>query len=192
MESTISWATNRLALLSWRMLKSKILFGFCLLIVCRGSAQINSSQHPSVLSLHVVLYDFQKEGVFTGANKDAGLGVSFLQGINQRYDYVIQANLAYTDSVSKSFRRTTGKKAVVQLDLSIRTRLFTPIKRFNPFIQSGFGLSYFQSYTATFFSFGPGFEFTYKDIFLKSSFQYRLPFTANLNTHFFYTIGIED
>jgi OOP family OmpA-OmpF porin len=162
-----------------------LFFSFC------ASSQTSVFRHPTTLGIHFNLYDFTQHQVFGDfARMDPGFGIRFLHGLSTQLDYAVNVDGAFADSVSKTMSRTNEKKLLLSTSFSLRARLFKAMKLFQPYLQAGFGTSFFQAKGAAFAVGGPGIALNYKGIFFETFLSYRQSFLKNLSSHYVYTIGI--
>lgn len=156
-----------------------------------SSSQQRVYKHPSTLGIHFILNDFGQNNKYGEiSNMDAGLSFGYLKGISRHLDWTINFTGSFPDSVSKNISVTNKKSLLLQSDFAIRARLLGKQNWFNPFLQTGVGVSIYTSKFGAYFLIGPGVEFNYKDVFLITSFQYRGSLSYNLDNHFFYSIGV--
>lgn len=165
------------------------LFYFLISFIQSFSQSTNYVRQSSI-GVHFILNDFKNKSVFGKASAaDAGLSLNYLKGFGSHFDYSINLTTSFPDSISKKLS-SNEKSLLLQSDFSFRARLLGRQHWINPFIQSGFGLGFYHSQPVSYFLFGSGVEFNYKDVYFTTSVQYRPSISNKLNNHYFYSIGI--
>jgi OOP family OmpA-OmpF porin len=166
--------------------------GMCALIISslRVHSQAIFDKHPATLGINITLYDFKNSSPLKKWDDlDPGISAIYLHGINKHFDFQASLHGAFPDSTSKN--NTSVKQSFLfQSDVSLRTRLFSPYKVFQPFILSGIGGSFHQNSFGSYFLIAPGIELRYKTVFLTLSASYHVSLTDNLNNHYKYSIGV--
>jgi OmpA-OmpF porin, OOP family len=146
--------------------------------------------HVSTLGVNFILNDFENGSAFNQLSKaDPGLSISFLKGIDRHLDYLVSLSGSFPDSISRH-AGTNEKSLLLQGEISIHARLLAKENWFNPYLQAGAGMGTYQGGLHSYFLLGPGIELAYKDVYLTMSFQYRPSFSDNLNSHFYYSLGV--
>lgn len=172
------------------MLKIAFASLFCFLFF-HGICQKQSYKHPSALGIHFTLYDFKNSKPLKKLNdNDKGLSLSYLKGINNHLDWQITVSGLFPDSIMKKNIAGSEKSLLLQGDFAIRTRLRDNDRLFQPYVLTGTGLSYYQNNVSGYLLAGPGIELGFKDVYIQINAQYRLSLSNNLNSHFFYSMGI--
>jgi len=164
---------------------------FALIFSLFATAQQSVYRHPTTLGLQFNLYDFSQNQAFGDfAQMSPGFGIRFVHGLSSRFDYAVDLDGAFADSVSKTMPQTSEKKLLLVSSFSLRARLFKKMTLLQPYLQAGIGGSLFQSKGSAFAAFGPGLAISYKGFFLETSFSYRQSFIDNLRSHYVYTVGL--
>ena len=163
---------------------------FFLLTHLHPFLQTTSQKHPTTLGIHFTLNDFSNSGLLGNKSKvDAGLSVSYLEGISNHLDWQLGVTGSFPDSLSYT-TINSEKRLLLQSDLALRFRLFKQSQSLQPFFISGGGLSYRNPNFGTYILLGPGIEFNYRDVYFLLNAQYRIAVSNNLNNHYHYSIGI--
>jgi len=170
---------------------AKPLVLICLILLyAKGFTQTSSLKHPSTIGIHFILNDFKNSSLLGRVpNMDAGLSLGYLHGLSSRFDYTVSLAGSFPDSISEHLG-SNEKSLFLQSDFSLRARLLGKTNWINPFAQAGLGIATYRSNLASYLLIGPGIEFNYKDVYLTTSFQYRVSLSNKLNNHYFYSIGI--
>ena len=178
------------------MLKKLFLFFLLFLLVALPSlfSQVrNYLQQPS-LGVHLVLNSFTyKDSGQTFHNQGRsrfGLAIDYLQGITPHLDLDATVSGSFLDYPGKS-QGSENKHLLTEADLSLREKLFPASTRWNPFLKTGLGFSYFLSSFGLFIPAGLGLQVNLPgETFLLFHSQYRIPLTTSQSGHLYFSMGI--
>lgn len=153
--------------------------------------QNNTYKHPTLLGVHFLINDFGLQAPWLPTpNRDAGIGVSYLKGINRFLDWTIHVNASFSDSAIKQVNSIKEKRLLISSDFSLRGTVLDRHQWFHPYLLAGVGISTYAEKVSTYSLFGPGLQVNYKEVYLLTNAQYRLPVNGPVNKHFYYNIGI--
>lgn len=185
----------------------KLIFVCLAFLVCGMSfAQDNEKyiKRPTLV-MHAGGYDFKtanrlKNGSMATllGNKDwakirewdAALGVGYVNGISEFFDYSVNFFSGATRYPNSDGVQAGAEKFLHSLDASIHMKLLSDKYVVVPYLSAGVGGSLWNRNFKAFAPFGGGLQFrVVPDYFLFSNFQYRVPVTAEANSHFLYSLG---
>lgn len=150
----------------------------------KTKSQTILKKDPS-LGVHFGFFDFQKQKPLLV------LGLSFINGINSNFDYSV--NLMGT-SIKYPFRNKPASKAeklLLEFDATFRWKPFTDKSLLSPFISAGIGTSLYIKEMGVLAPVGSGIQLQLAHgMFLFSEFQYRVPLSHQVSSHFLYSLGI--
>lgn len=167
-----------------------LIFVAILMSASKTFAQFDPYAHPSSLGVNFILNDFaHKELVGDFSVMDAGLSLSYINGMSPHFDYAIQLSGSFPDSISKKLGKQ-DRSLMFQGDIHLRARVLGRPAAIHPFLLSGAGLFSYRRHSGLYGSLGAGVEFNYKDVYLTTSFQYRPALLGSINSYCHYSIGI--
>lgn len=159
-------------------------FSLILSLIC--SAQQKALRHPTLLGINYSLNKYERKDF---KNAEGGIMLNYLKGINNHLDYVVGLQGSFSNRAFKNYV-LVNRMLLVQVDYSVRARLFKRFYWFQPYIQTGLGVSASNKQVGAYVLVGPGVQLNYKDIFLLINGQYRLSLTPQQNNHLFLSVGI--
>lgn len=120
-----------------------------------------------------------------------GLGINYVNGINRHFDYTAMLTGSFPDNPYKD-GTTAGKgHLLLELDASVRGKMFTSDHVLVPYLQAGIGGSIYQSQVGAFIPAGLGMQVRFMpDAYVLVNAQYRIGITHRSSDHFFYSIGL--
>lgn len=120
-----------------------------------------------------------------------GLGLNYITGLNPHLDLSSTLTGSFPDYAVKNYTPAGKGSLLLELDASIRAKLFTNKRVVSPYLQSGIGVSCYSSYWDAFVPAGVGVQARILDeAFLIVNAQYRLGITDKASDHLFYSIGL--
>jgi OmpA-OmpF porin, OOP family len=157
---------------------------FLLFVGMLTYAQVPRSDQPSILGVNFSLSDYKSEGI-------GGLGIAFIKSINNHLDWEFGLNGAYPDSLMKEPSSLNEKRLLIEANASLRIRVFDGPQRIQPYLTVGFGLSKYKDQYGVFSPAGLGMQARmFKGVYLLMNAQYRISYARNINSHYFYSIGL--
>ena len=165
----------------------------------------NDIQQPA-LGIHFVLNDFQTASNIRnstlssvlnnkqyGKVKDMspGLAISYSNGLSSHFDFTTTIAGSFLDYPQRNGPALGSDKFLLEVDASVRGKMFSNKYWFTPFFQAGVGASKYEGYYGAFIPLGIGVQVNFFDVaFLLINSQYRVPVTESANYHFYGSIGI--
>jgi OmpA-OmpF porin, OOP family len=162
-------------------------------------------QQPA-LSIHFTLFDFQSaENIRNSSLSSAlvkkefgkvkymspGLAIAYSQGLSNHFDYSITMAGSFLDYPMPEQSTTGNDKFLLEVDASVRGKMFSDKYWFTPYLQAGVGASKYEGYFGAFLPLGVGLQLNFFDeAFLQVNSQYRVPVTGTVNYHFYHSIGL--
>jgi outer membrane protein OmpA-like peptidoglycan-associated protein len=121
---------------------------------------------------------------------DFAVGVSFLNGINNYFDYSINLFTGNSNYPDRGQEASAKESFLTELDASIHMKLLTDKYIVVPYLTGGVGASLWSKRFEAFMPLGAGLQIKLSpESFIISNFQYRIPVTQGANYHFLYNIG---
>jgi OOP family OmpA-OmpF porin len=120
----------------------------------------------------------------------AGIALNYLKGFTPRTD--LNFTLAGT-FLSYPFQKNANgdKHLLIELDASVKEKIFPGLHRSDPFLQAGLGISQYDVYWGLFIPAGAGMQVRLLgEVFLLFNAQYRIPLTNTQSSHFYTSLGI--
>jgi OOP family OmpA-OmpF porin len=179
-----------------------VTIGFCLFASSFGQ---NEYKKRSSFGLHFILNDFKtaqsvrSSGLANTVNSktwhktntmNAGLAISYLQGMNPNLDFVGTLSGTYLNYPNAK-TPTVDPRLLLEGAATLNLKLLSDKYILNPFLTAGIGGSKFGGYYAAFVPLGIGMQVKLVDevYFLLNS-QYRVPITENASYHFYHSFGV--
>jgi hypothetical protein len=169
----------------------------------------DKSQHVQTptLGVHFFFYDFQTAANIRatslsatlrnrgfGKIKDmsAGLALNYIKGLSPSFDFSTMLAGSFLDYPKDGGGNLGENGLLMELDASIRGKVFSNQYWVSPYVQVGVGVSKFKGYWGAFIPAGVGLQLNlFDEAFLMINSQYRVPVTeSTVNYHFFYSIGL--
>ena len=170
-----------------------------------GQEESDYTQQPA-LSIHFLLHDFQTATNIRSsslssvlANKQfgkikdmsPGLAISYSEGLSNKFDVAVTLAGAFLDYPRQNTVSSGSDKFLLEIDASIRGKMFSDKYWFTPYLQAGVGASKYKGYYGAFIPLGAGLQLNFFDeAFLLINTQYRVPITETANYHFYHSIGL--
>ena len=191
--------------------KAPIIIVVCFLLSAMSlAAQNNASNNvlkKPTLAIHFLLNDFTTANLlrqnsigrfinhdqWQKVNKmDAGLGLSYLQGLTSHIDFGSSVHISSLDYFFRNKPIQGYESMLMESDIFIRTKLLPDQYFIVPYVDAGAGLSLYKKNIGAYVPLGMGMQLNLGkgDAFLFSDIQYRIPITSNTNFHFIYSIGV--
>jgi hypothetical protein len=162
-------------------------------------------QQPA-LSIHFLLHDFQtatnirnsslssvlaKDQFGKVKDMSPGLAVSYSNGLSNNFDVVATLAGSFLEYPREDEPVSGSDKFLLEVDASIRGKMFSDKYWFTPYFQAGIGASKYQGYFGAFIPLGAGVQINFFDeAFVLINTQYRVPVTETVNYHFYHSIGL--
>ena len=120
------------------MKRNLYLIFFCIVYCPSLLSQDKTYVQQSIIGLHVVADKFQPAGEDNPVR--IGIALNYLKGFTPRTDIDITMSGSY---LSYPFQKAldANKHLLLELDASVREKLFPGQHRFNPFLKAGLGVS---------------------------------------------------
>ena len=163
------------------------------------------TQQPA-LSIHFLLHDFETAAKIRNSSlssvlakkqfgkvKDMspGLAISYSDGLSNNFDVVATLAGSFLEYPREDEPASGSDKFLLEVDASIRGKMFSDKYWFTPYVQAGLGTSIYQGYYGAFIPLGAGVQINFFDeAFVLINAQYRVPVTETVNYHFYYSIGL--
>jgi hypothetical protein len=152
------------------------------LIDFETSTKIRNSSLSSVLAK----MEFGK-----GKDMSPGLAIGYSQGLSNQFDFTATLAGSFVDYQRQNLPAFGEDHFLMEIDASIRGKLFSNKYWFTPYLQAGVGFSKYKGYYGAFIPLGAGVQFNFFDeAFLLINSQYRVPATESANYHFYHSIGL--
>lgn len=121
-----------------------------------------------------------------------GLALNYIQGLSPSFDFSAMISGSFTDYPKKDGGTLGDNALLLELDASVRGKMFSNAYWVSPYVQLGVGVSKFQGYWGAFIPAGVGVQLNlFDEAFLLVNSQYRVPVTdGTANYHFFHSIGL--
>lgn len=121
-----------------------------------------------------------------------GLAINYLQGLSQSFDLSIMAAGSFLDYPTEDGGTLADNGLLLELDASVRGKMFSNEYWVSPYLQLGVGISKFKGYWGAFIPAGVGVQINlFDEAFVLINSQYRVPVTERTTTHhFFHSIGL--
>jgi OmpA-OmpF porin, OOP family len=124
-------------------------------------------------------------------NMNAGIAVSYLQGMNNNLDFVGTLSGSFLDYPINGKSPRVDPLLLLEGAATLNLKLLSDKYIINPFLTAGIGASKYGGYYAAFMPFGIGTQVKIVDeVYLMLNSQYRVPVTENASYHFYHSVGI--
>jgi OmpA-OmpF porin, OOP family len=124
-------------------------------------------------------------------NMNAGIAVSYLQGMNNNLDFVGTLSGSFLDYPINGKAPRVNPLLLLEGAATLNLKLLSDKYIINPFLTAGIGASKYGGYYAAFMPFGIGTQVKIVDeVYLMLNSQYRVPVTENASYHFYHSVGI--
>lgn len=121
-----------------------------------------------------------------------GLALNYIQGLTPNFDFSAMFGGSFLDYPLDEGGSLGENSMLLELDASVRGKMFTNKYWVSPYVQLGVGVSKFKGYWGAYIPAGVGLQLNlFDEAFLMVNSQYRIPVTENTaNYHFFHSIGL--
>lgn len=120
----------------------------------------------------------------------AGIGVSFMEGINNQLDYTVTASAFGVDYPVPNKASSGSVKLLVDVAAVVNLKLISDKYVISPYLSLGAGASKYGKYYSAFIPAGVGLQFNlFDETFIQLNSQYRMPVTENAAYQIFHSIG---
>lgn len=121
-----------------------------------------------------------------------GLALNYIQGLSPSFDFSAMLAGSFLDYPKDGGGILGDNALLLELDASIRGKMFSNAYWVSPYVQLGVGVSKFKGYWGAFIPAGVGMQLNlFDEAFLMVNSQYRVPVIENTtNYHFFHSIGL--
>lgn len=125
-------------------------------------------------------------------NMTPGLAINYIQGLSPKVDFTTSIAASYLDYPMQDQPTGGNNDAfLLEVDASLRAKMFTNKYWFVPYLQAGVGISKYSGYYGAFIPAGLGIQISFfEEAYLLVNTQYRIPVTKTANYHFFHSIGL--
>jgi hypothetical protein len=122
----------------------------------------------------------------------AGLALNYIQGLSPSFDFTTMIAGSFLDYPTEGGGVLGDDGMLLELDASVRGKMFSNQYWVSPYLQLGVGVSKFKGYWGAFIPAGVGMQLNlFDEAFMLVNAQYRIPVTESTsNHHFFYSIGL--
>mgnify|MGYP003042558816 CR=1 FL=1 len=121
-----------------------------------------------------------------------GLALNYIHGLSPSFDFSAMLAGSFLDYPKDGGGNLGENALLMELDASIRGKMFSNQYWVSPYVQLGVGMSKFKGYWGAFIPAGVGLQVNlFDEAFLLFNSQYRIPVTERtVNYHFFHSIGL--
>ncbi len=121
-----------------------------------------------------------------------GLALNYIKGLSPSFDFSSMLAGSFLDYPNAKGETLGENSLLLELDASIRGKMFTNEYWVSPYMQVGVGMSKFRGYWGAFIPAGFGLQVNlFDEAFVLINSQYRIPVTESTSSHhFFYSIGL--
>jgi OOP family OmpA-OmpF porin len=184
----------------------KCVLSLMALVFCLFTFAQNDYKKAPGIGVHLVLNDFKTASTLRSSglatvirtkqwskvkNMNAGLALSYTQGLSQHVDANISLAGSFLDYPVPNTISDIKERLLLEAAGMVHLKLLSDRYFFNPFINAGVGASKWKGYYAAFIPVGVGFQVKILDqTFLLLNSQYRIPVTANGAYHLYHSVGI--
>ena len=184
----------------------KCILAVLTLVVCTIAYGQDAYKKSPSFGVHFILNDFQSAAdlrrndlaslinskqFFKTKRMDAGIGVSYIQGLTNNVDFAATLSGSYSDYPVPN-KITDGQKyLLLEAAATANIKLLPDNYVVVPFLTAGLGASKYKGYYGAFAPVGVGIQVKlFEDAFLMVNSQYRVPVTENVAYHFYHSFGI--
>ena len=180
-----------------------VIIGFGLAVSSFGQSE--TTKRPS-LGVHFFLNDFRTAKNLRSAGlasvirskewrktnyMTAGLGISYLQGLNSNLDFVGTLSGSFVDYPIDGKPSRINPGLLLEGAATVNLKLLSDKYYVNPFLTAGVGASKYLGYYGAFIPVGAGIQVKVVDeVFVLLNSQYRVKVTENSSYHFYHSIGV--
>jgi len=121
-----------------------------------------------------------------------GLALNYVKGLTPTFDFSAMFGGSFLDYPKEKGGNLAENGLLLELDASIRGKMFTNKYWVSPYVQLGVGVSKFKGYWGAYIPAGVGLQLNlFDEAFLMVNSQYRIPVIENTTSyHFFHSIGL--
>ncbi len=124
-------------------------------------------------------------------NMNAGLAAGYLKGLSGHLDFSGTLAVSSLSYLNRDGQSPGANHLLFELDASLMAKLLTDRSWVSPYFQAGLGFSKYRSDYGAFIPAGIGLQFVFfHDAYLFINAQYRMPVSALVNYHFYYSVGL--
>jgi OmpA-OmpF porin, OOP family len=121
-----------------------------------------------------------------------GLALNYIHGLTPSFDVTAMLAGSFLDYPAQEGGTLGQNSLLLELDASVRGKMFSNKYWLSPYVQLGVGISKFKGYWGAYIPAGVGMQLNlFDEAFLMVNSQYRIPVIENTtNYHFFHSIGL--
>lgn len=121
-----------------------------------------------------------------------GFGVDYMQGLTQKIDLIGTINTSWVNYLQRpSYTLFGSSHLMLDINAGANIKAFNNRRIVNPYLITKAGFSSFKNLKGFTLVPGAGIQFTvFKEIFIHSTLEYRLPMSKSLTPQLYYSIGI--
>jgi OmpA-OmpF porin, OOP family len=121
-----------------------------------------------------------------------GLALNYIHGLTPSFDVTAMLAGSFLDYPAQEGGMLGTNSLLLELDASVRGKMFSNKYWVSPYVQLGVGVSKFKGYWGAYIPAGVGMQLNlFDEAFLMINSQYRIPVIENTtNYHFFHSIGL--
>lgn len=120
-----------------------------------------------------------------------GLAVNYIHGLSPHFDFSGMLTGSFLDYINQNGTSSGKDNLLLELDASIRGKMFSNKYVVSPYFQVGIGGSKYKGYWGAFIPVGLGLQVNlFDEAFMLINTQYRVPVTQTTNYHFMHSIGL--
>ena len=124
-------------------------------------------------------------------NCDPAFGLGYMQGLTNHLDLATSLSGSFVQYPFRNRATSTSDVFLLDANAVVNLKLLTDKYVVVPYLSAGFGASLAKNYLGALVPVGAGIQINlFKETFLMTNFQYRLPITENASHHFYYNIGV--
>jgi OmpA-OmpF porin, OOP family len=121
-----------------------------------------------------------------------GLALNYIHGLTPSFDVTAMVAGSFLDYPTQEGGLLGQNSLLLEVDASVRGKMFSNKYWISPYVQLGVGISKFKGYWGAYIPAGVGMQLNlFDEAFLMVNSQYRIPVVENTaNYHFFHSIGL--